>query len=124
MEGYLARPGEHPSLIIVAARIESDSSSFCDLQSKDDGDEKLKNFVILGFDFQKDVRDHCGAEGADAYTSPVPDFISPKPQTATYFCPKAFDLPTTKNDLRCVKLGDTLSADMDFLGATILHEWM
>ena len=64
---------------------------------------------------------------AEAYTNPFPTGFDPGlPTTATFtfFCDPAFTLPGRYGDIKCNKVGDTLSTDMEFLGGTILHEWM
>ena len=71
--------------------------------------------------------DDCANDYVEAYTNPAPSGLDPgAPNTAsiTFFCDKAFTLPSRYEDITCATVGDTLSTSMEFLGGTILHEWM
>ena len=93
------------------------------------GEDRLQYCIIIGFDLTKGNAggDSC-AEGAAAYTLPVSSgFLPPGgPPTTTlsYYCPPAFQTALKYSDISCNDLGDTMSTKMDFLGATIMHEWM
>lgn len=93
------------------------------------GEDRLQDCVILGFDLSKgNAGDDPCADGAAAYTVQVaPGVIppgSPPTTTVSYYCPPAFLTPLKYSDISCTDLGDTVSTEMDFLGATIMHEWM
>jgi len=91
-------------------------------------EDRLKTAVIVGQDL---VKQQLGIELCDgqteAYTNPLPAGFDPGlPNTATftYFCDPAFALPARYGDIKCSTIGDTLSTKMEFLGGTILHEWL
>jgi len=92
------------------------------------GTDILQWAQIIGIDISKDNvgGDPC-AEGYDAYTVEIPPtFLGSDPQgsTISYFCDRAFTGPQTIGAIACSDLDTFASNKMDFLGATILHEWM
>lgn len=90
------------------------------------GEPRLENCKIIGTDLSHghpSPRDSC-AEGYEAYTVEVaPGYDDPAGTTLTYFCDAAYAGPDSYKNMKCVDIGDTLSEKMEFLGATILHEW-
>lgn len=93
------------------------------------GEARLKECIIIGLDVAKGNPggDPC-AEGAEAYTIPIPPtLIDPgQSQTATitHFCPNGLKATPRYSNVQCGDLGDTTSVKMDFLGATVMHEWL
>ena len=92
------------------------------------GEYRIAHCTIIGIDVAKDNQggDPC-AEGADAYTIAVPPGVIPDSHpddTITYFCPVAYTRTPRYNQISCAALGDTMSTKMDFIGATIMHEWL
>ncbi|KAI0506306.1 hypothetical protein F5B22DRAFT_660390 [Xylaria bambusicola] len=91
-----------------------------------EGEDRLKDCRVAGFDFLPVTsgEDAC-AEGATAYTS---NFLESdhtyKGVSRTHFCPPAYQQKARYSDISCNDIGDTLNTKMDFLGATILHEWL
>lgn len=84
--------------------------------------------IIIGQDIFHDNAggDPC-ADGAAAYTPNVPSGLlppgSPPTTTVSYYCPPSFQVPAKYDTINCNDIGDTVSEAMDFLGATIVHEW-
>ncbi|KAK4696448.1 hypothetical protein P7C71_g1466, partial [Lecanoromycetidae sp. Uapishka_2] len=93
------------------------------------GEDRLQYCIIIGEDIAKGNAggDPC-AEGAAAYTVNVPPDLlppgGPSTTTVSYYCPPAFQTALKYSDIKCADLGNTMTTDMDFLGATIMHEWM
>lgn len=110
---------DHDDVKKVYAQIVSDPTK------PDKGESRLENCQIVGEDFQKGQPQDSCAEGAEAWTSNLPDgsFGNPPGTSITYFCDPAYTGPLKYQDMRCVNIGNTLSDKLDFLGATILHEW-
>ncbi|KAI9149907.1 hypothetical protein HJFPF1_09653 [Paramyrothecium foliicola] len=91
-----------------------------------EGDDRLKNARISGYNFFPAMGkgDPC-AEGSAAYTSNwVDEKENPLGFSRTHFCPPAYEQPPKYEDMKCTDLGDTVSDKMDFLGATVMHEWI
>ena len=93
------------------------------------GEDRLKDCHIIGWDLSRNNRggDPC-AKGNQAYTIPIPpkhlDPGQSPDATLTYFCPAAFVSAHRYSEISCADLGDTVSVKMDFLGATIVHEFL
>jgi len=94
------------------------------------GSDALANCRIIGEDIAADSPQGspCENRGTWGYTyRVVPPGLFPDvsaQSSVTYFCGEAYSFPIQAGDITCDSLGPTLSAGMEFLGATILHEWM
>lgn len=115
-------PSDHQKVQGVWNKIISDPNN------PGQGEDIVRTAVIVGTDL---VKQQLGVDLCDgnteAYTNPFPAGFDPGlPNTATFtfFCDPAFNLPGRYGDITCANVGDTLSTNMEFLGGTILHEWM
>ncbi|KAL8740836.1 MAG: hypothetical protein Q9190_006502 [Brigantiaea leucoxantha] len=115
-------PADHEKVKGVWDKIMSDPNN------PGQGEHILRTAVIVGFDIMKaQLNVELCTPGVEAYTNPFPigfDNRLPNTATFTFFCDPAFTLPDRYGDLSCAKVGDTVSSKMEFLGASILHEWM
>lgn len=114
--------GDHATVMKVFQQI------FSDPANPGQGEDRVKNCRIFGIDFIKEWQgDDICAEGAAAYTSNIPDGTPPwndNGVSLTHFCPPAYSETARYTDISCNDIGDTVNAEMDFLGATILNEWL
>lgn len=115
-------PSDHKKVQGVWDKIMSDP------KNPGQGGDIVRTAVIVGTDL---VKEQLNVELCDgdlkAYTNTSPPGFDPGlPDTATFtfFCDTAFQLPSRYVDITCAKVGDTLSTNMEFLGGTVLHEWM
>lgn len=115
-------PSDHKKVQGVWNKIMSDP------KNPGQGEDIVRTAVIVGTDLVKLQLNVELCDGnTEAYTNPFPAGFDPGlPITATFsfFCDPAFNLPGRYGDITCAKVGDTLSSNMEFLGGTILHEWM
>lgn len=94
-----------------------------------EGEDRVALCRISGFDMGivNPRIDDC-IQGSLAYTFPWPaDKISPEmPEGSSYthFRPAAYQQTLKYNQMDCKAFDDTLNDSMDFLGATVLHEWL
>jgi len=114
---------DHETVQNVFKRIVSDPSK------PGEGEDRVALCRISGFDMSivnKRI-EPCG-EDDPAYTFMWPaKQISPEmPEGSsfTYFCPRAYQQTPKYNAMDCQAFDDTLNDNMDFLGATVLHEWL
>lgn len=141
-----------PDAIDLATRVQQDYDSYKDVWSKyfpesdhatvqkvfqnivsdpsspGEGSDVVALCRISGFDFStiNPSVGECG--GASAYTFNWPsDSVTdemPTGSSYTYFCPEAYKETARYSDITCDQLTDTLNDGMDFLGATLMHEWL
>ncbi|KAI0880238.1 uncharacterized protein GGS22DRAFT_193446 [Annulohypoxylon maeteangense] len=114
---------DHAKVQNVFKRIVSDPSN------PGEGEDRVSLCRISGFDMSNvnPSINPCGEEDV-AYTFNWPaSAISremPEGSSFTYFCPGAYKQTPKYNQIDCNGFDDTLNDNMDFLGATILHEWL
>lgn len=113
---------DHPKVQAVWNQIMSDPNN------PGTGEDRPQYCIIIGQDISHDNAegDPC-ADGAAAYTVNVPSGLlppgGPLTTTVSYYCPPSFQVPAKYDTINCNDIGDTVSEAMDFLGATIVHEW-
>lgn len=95
------------------------------------GSANLANARFNGLDLMTfSARGSSCALGSWAYSIPFPlgfGILYPPAvsgSTSVYVCPLGYTLPNLASSIDCDSLGTETSDAMDFLGATILHEWM
>lgn len=113
---------DHPTVQKVFQNIVSDPSS------PGEGLDAIALCRISGLDFSTVNPSVGGCSVASAYTFKWPsDFVNdemPAGSSYTYLCPGAYKETARYSDITCSQLTDTLNDGMDFLGATIMHEWL
>ncbi|KAI9170577.1 hypothetical protein HJFPF1_00045 [Paramyrothecium foliicola] len=111
---------DHETVMDVFKRIVPDP------EDPEEGDERLKDCRISGYNFWPSMghEDIC-AEGDAAYTvNWVDEEGNFEGYSRTHFCAPAYEQVQKYEDIKCNDLGDAVGDKMDFLGATVLHEWL
>ncbi|KAI0470526.1 hypothetical protein GGR56DRAFT_678416 [Xylariaceae sp. FL0804] len=112
---------DHATVTNVFKQIVSDPAN------PGEGEDRLAICRIGGYDLSKEgFVAPCAGEAA--WTLPWPDdYVTdeqPLGSSYTYFCPEAYQQTPKYTSIDCTAFSDTLNDGLDFLGATILHEWL